>query len=128
MHLTADNPPLYEALSYTWGSADNSVEIKVASSKTITVTQNLANALPYLRYADRPRFLWIDAICIDQQNLKERGHQVERMADIYRLADRVVPWLGLEENDSTYALEIMRDLSSTIEVDWLARTMRPASH
>ena len=39
---------------------------------------NLALALPYLRLKDKPRLLWIDAICVDQQNLKERGHQVER--------------------------------------------------
>jgi hypothetical protein len=37
--------------------------------------------------------LWIDTVCIDRQNTKERGQQVERMRDIYMLADRVVVWL-----------------------------------
>ncbi|TFB00421.1 hypothetical protein CCMA1212_007750 [Trichoderma ghanense] len=36
----------------------------------------------------------IDAICIDQKNLKERGHQVQQMGDIYKQAERVLFWLG----------------------------------
>lgn len=57
--------PDFEALSYAWGSAENPVNISIQQSgwKTLPVTQNLAEALPYLRYQDRPRVLWIDAIC-----------------------------------------------------------------
>lgn len=126
--LTTENPPVFEALSYTWGTAEDPVHIKVGQSgnSTLTVTQNLAIVLPYLRYKDRPRVLWIDAICIDQQNLKERGQQVERMGDIYRLADRVLVWLGPDGDNSTYALELMSALSSKIDVDWQVAAMKPA--
>lgn len=37
---------------------------------------------------------WIDALCIDQENLAERNHQVTQMGKIYASAYRVVSWLG----------------------------------
>ena len=124
--LTPDNPPTYEALSYVWGSQKNPLDVKVGSH-TITVTRNLAEALRHLRYKDRPRQLWIDAICVNQQDLEERAHQVKRMADIFRLADRVVVWLGPEKDDSHLAIKILEDLTSHIEVDWSTLQMVPAS-
>ena len=125
--LTADNPPTYEALSYVWGSLEDPIDIHVGV-QTLAVTRNLAEALPYLRYKDRPRILWIDAICVNQQDLDERSRQVRRMADLYRLADRVVVWLGLNKKDSKYALRLLEELSSKITVDWLHQKMEPASN
>ena len=125
--LVPDNPPIYEALSYAWGSTETPVDIQVGLS-TIAVTENLAEALPYLRYKDRPRILWIDAICVNQQDLKERGHQVKRMADLYRLADRVVVWLGPEKNNSGWGIRILDHLSSQIKVDFNTFEMKPASN
>jgi hypothetical protein len=92
--LTKTNTPAFEALSYTWGSMENLHDIRVGPSgnDVLSVTRNLAVALQYLRYAEKVRVLWIDAVCIDQKNTKERGQQVERMRDIYTLADRVVVW------------------------------------
>lgn len=125
--LLPGKPPVYEALSYVWGSSENTTDIHVGYRQTLTVTQNLAKALPYLRYKDKPRILWIDAICVNQQNLRERGHQVMRMADIYSRADRVVVWLGLEEMDSGLGIEIMERISSQIRVDWRTLELKPAS-
>jgi hypothetical protein len=66
--FTNDNVPNFEALSYAWGSAEHLVEIFVGPSgnRTLGMTRNLAEALPYLRFKDRSRVLWIDAICINQ--------------------------------------------------------------
>jgi hypothetical protein len=66
--FSPEAPPQFEALSYTWGSAENLVDIFVGSSgyHTLAVTQNLAEALPYLRLEDRSWTLWIDAICVNQ--------------------------------------------------------------
>ena len=64
--LTKDNTPQYEALSYVWGSARALVNMHIGdSNETLIVTRNLVTALLYLRYEDRPRRLWIDAICIN---------------------------------------------------------------
>ena len=74
--------------------------------------RNLAEVLPYLRYEYRIRTLWIDAICINQQDLRERSSQVKIMGDIYRLADRVVIWLGSAKDKSAHALKILSQLIS----------------
>ena len=125
--LTPDNIPTYEALSYVWGSLESPIDIHVGLH-TLAFTQNLAEALPYLRYKDKPRTLWIDAICVNQKVLRERSRQVRRMADLYRLADRVVVWLGPEKEDSKYGLSLLQELSSTVTVDWVYETMEPMSN
>lgn len=81
------------------------------------MTQNLVAALVHLRYLTEPRVLWIDALCIDQQNESERSSQVARMSDIYRLADRVVIWLSPGYEGSEGALSLLRSISHYIEVD-----------
>lgn len=124
--LMPENPPIYEALSYVWGSTENLTDIKVGND-CLAVTRNLAKALPYLRYKDKPRTLWIDAICVNQQDLKERGHQVKNMADLYRLANRVIVWLGPEKNHSDRGMRTLDRLSSQLEVDESTCEMKPAS-
>ena len=52
--------------------------------------------------------MWIDAICIDQENEKEKEHQLPLMAEIYAKARSVVVWLGRDENNSDQALEAIR--------------------
>jgi hypothetical protein len=130
-HVFAKNIPLqYEALSYTWGSPKVPVDIFVGSPYsrgTISVTQNLAEALRYLRYEDKIRILWIDAICVNQLDMAERSSQVKRMADIYSAASRVVVWLGPESDDSTMAMGCCQLISSNITVDWVRQAMSPVS-
>ena len=123
-----DFEPIYEALSYVWGSNEymdtayihDSPRILPSSDNsmpaTLKIRRNLAAALRHLRYPDLSRALWIDAVCINQKDNGERGEQVGRMADIYRQADRVVVWLGPEENHSNLALSTLKYLGSQIEV------------
>ena len=83
----------YEALSYCWGSNRLTNKVK-ANGKDMFVTDSLFEALGHLRARDGDQIFWIDAICIDQSNIRERGHQVERMGQIYNCAERVRIWLG----------------------------------
>lgn len=94
----------YEALSYTWGDAGQTVDIRV-SGCVFPATVNLEAALRALRKADQPRVLWIDAICINQKDLEEQGEQVRVMWDIYQAADCVVVWLGPADGDTSIAME-----------------------
>jgi hypothetical protein len=55
------SPHIYQALSYTWGSESDSAQIDIEGDK-LPVTRNLACALQHLRYPDRTRTLWVDAI------------------------------------------------------------------
>ena len=124
--------PAYEALSYTWGSADGSIDLFVdisrRSDQSLPMTQNLECALQHLRYIDKPRILWIDAICVNQQNLSERSEQVARMADIYTLAKEVLVWLGPEADNSTSALETLRNMGNLVEIDFATNTLSPSSN
>ncbi|CAK7224192.1 hypothetical protein SEUCBS140593_005487 [Sporothrix eucalyptigena] len=96
-----DEVHLYEALSYVWGSTSNQQTIYVQSEgdakdrfQTLLVTFNLHVALKHLRSRHIARTIWIDAVCIDQQNNAEKGQQVQMMAKVYNFADRVIVWLG----------------------------------
>ena len=88
------NKPNFEALSYTWGSLRDQRAIRLDSTSAFGVTDNLWHALRRLRHGRSVRTLWIDALCINQQDLEERGRQVQRMLDIYRAAQAVIVWLG----------------------------------
>jgi hypothetical protein len=82
----------YEALSYTWGKRKD-MELVWISGKIFNATQNLVSALRRLREADRPRTFWIDAMCINQNDVVERAEQVKQMLRIYKQAKTV--WLDL---------------------------------
>lgn len=83
----------YEALSYVWGPPDLAQAIQVNHSK-FAVSTALFQALLHLRHHRKSRAIWIDAICINQADLAERGAQVLLMEHIYSKASRVVVWLG----------------------------------
>ncbi|KAL8325257.1 hypothetical protein RB597_008493 [Gaeumannomyces tritici] len=114
---------LYEALSYVWGSEENKQPIYVqlndksgGSSATpstgndyyLLITANLHEALSYLRDRVLERVIWIDAICINQENNDEKKEQVQSMAKIYANASCVIVWLGKAASDSDQAFEALR--------------------
>ena len=81
------------------------------STKEGYVTNYLYVALKYLQLQHEDRVLWIDAVCIDQNNKPERGHQVQQMADIYHQADRVIFWLGA----GTYETKVLMDSLNALD-------------
>ncbi|KAJ4191879.1 hypothetical protein NW767_010786 [Fusarium falciforme] len=87
----------YEALSYTWGAPRGTEPIQ-CEGRTILVTPNCEQALLHLRQRFKPRTLWIDAICINQQSTEEKNQQVSMMGDIYTSATRTILWLGPKTN------------------------------
>jgi hypothetical protein len=82
-----NSDPRYEALSYTWGKPINEATI-IVNAITLPVRKNLWDALYHLRGAEA-RTLWIDAVCINQNNILERNDQVQMMRHIYEKAQRV---------------------------------------
>lgn len=59
-----------------------------------------SNLVPDLGCPKCYRFFWIDALCINQDNVLERNHQVGMMKNIYTTANRVIIWLGLGDKSS----------------------------
>jgi hypothetical protein len=97
---------LYEALSYAWGDPNNLRYIFI-NEHNLPITKNLHSALLCLRDRFIDRVLWVDALCINQNDNEEKGQQIRLMAEIYSKASRVIIWLGQAEKDSDLALEII---------------------
>jgi Heterokaryon incompatibility protein (HET) len=90
--VNLDKRPVYKALSYAWGDPSLTLPIFI-NGKTHHVTANCHAALLRLRETGE-RCMWIDAICINQEDDKEKSTQVALMRDIYHFADEVIVWLG----------------------------------
>ncbi|KAF2749513.1 HET-domain-containing protein [Sporormia fimetaria CBS 119925] len=102
----------YEALSWCWGTGGWNAAINIRSRGrhyAKKVSPNLLAALKALRFADRDRYLWVDAICINQDNLEEKNHQVEMMSEIYGNAEQVCVWLGQENKSSRRAIRFIKE-------------------
>jgi hypothetical protein len=85
----------YDAPSYTWGSGETTRTI-LCNDIELPVGENLFRALQELRWSqEQDRYLWVDAICINQSDIKERGEQVQNMLQIYRLSTTVITWLDV---------------------------------
>ena len=110
-NVSLENAPVYEALSYAWGESRKTGSIS-CGSESIAVTQNLATALVQIRDPDKIRTLWIDQICINQDDVDERNKQVALMGKIYSKAEKVVVWLGDGHPDDGMAFDFAPRLLS----------------
>ncbi|KAI1189208.1 heterokaryon incompatibility protein-domain-containing protein [Nemania serpens] len=97
--------PTYEALSYTWGPQVDLVDIYV-NDVPFPATPNLYAALRRLREQIRTagdgrnsRTLWIDAVCMNQQDTKEKAQQVLLMGEIYSQTANGLLWLGEQPDE-----------------------------
>jgi hypothetical protein len=117
---SADSFFAYEALSYVWGGY-RAVPV-YCDDREILVTPNLLSALFRLRecmpkYPSFHRTLWVDAICINQNDVVERGHQVRLMRDIFSRAKRVVVWLGSSRQVEDCLMQIKKGSMTPKDID-----------
>lgn len=91
----------FEAISYVWGEAANSYT-NVCYGGVIPITSNLQRALIRTRLRDRTRSIWVDGVCINQNDLKVRGHQVKLMDRTYSTATLVLVWLRDDQDYSAH--------------------------
>lgn len=88
----------YHALSYVWGKGEPAYPITI-DGQQLLVRRNLFEFLVHAkRRLDKSvhccSVYFTDAICIDQDNLEKRNHQVRQTANVYRSATSVTSWLG----------------------------------
>jgi hypothetical protein len=88
-----ETEPCYEAVSYAWGDSPNRLKIYLNGSPFCT-GHNLFQCLDNIRYDNRVRVLWVDALCINQADTAEKSMQIEVMAQIYQSASSTLIWLG----------------------------------
>lgn len=94
----------YDALSYCWGSALRCRQVWVGQ-RALTITKSVYEALKYLRRKDGSLRLWIDAVCINQEDIEEKNVQVQHMRQIYERATSTRVWLGPPHPDLPTALD-----------------------
>lgn len=138
--LGTDMPYAYEALSYHWGAGDAERPIYAKDDRTLTansanpgpvssdlrefvtllrnkqiwVKPNLYRALQHLRDNDHDVTLWVDALCINQNDREEKKKQVARMTHVYSHADNVLVWLG---DGNTRTMRAMSFIDEVIQLN-----------
>ncbi|EDU46084.1 conserved hypothetical protein [Pyrenophora tritici-repentis Pt-1C-BFP] len=105
--------PDYVALSYVWGKGSSSDPILHLDGHPLQIRACLWQALEELTTHVNPIRLWVDQICIDQNNEKEKEQQVQLMSRIYAQAQRVIGWLGSHADDSHLAFDLLVMLGQT---------------
>ncbi|KAF4965572.1 hypothetical protein FSARC_6657 [Fusarium sarcochroum] len=86
----------YKALSYAWNngySTSDVIYINV-NDRAIPVSYNLYTALRRLRLPHASIQIWVDSLCINQDDVSERTQQVKLMRQIYQNSSEVVICLG----------------------------------
>lgn len=119
------NKDVYEPLSYTWEDCDSvprpvedteddvhTALFLMDSDCSVKLTSNCANALRTVRKAETDRTIWVDSICVNQDDPEERSRQVDLMKKIYANAFTVLAYLGRESTEddgpSTVAMSLLR--------------------
>ncbi len=133
IHASVHNEPAnghrpYTALSYAWGTLTASKRM-ILNGEAHLITENLHQALLVL-FAQGVINLWVDALCIDQDNPDEKGAQVQRMATIFQKADCVVIWLGSSSARSQEILRFLEGVESTAldQYFWGQSLLNPLWH
>jgi len=115
VHTSLYQAAAYEALSYVWGAPPKDPKHILLNSQRYPVTDNLYDALTHLQQPTHDRVLWVDAICIDQQNLDERAQQVRLMQDIFTHCSVDLFWLGKREIEPY--MQFLRRLSEDPKIN-----------
>lgn len=139
-HINLDDGVSFDAISYTWGpptveekdALDQQVFTSVqrcypiiCNERIVRVTKSLRDLLSRLRAGGKPdiqdefaqhfdrkraKYLWADGICINQDDLEERGRQVKLMGDVYHKASTVFGWVGEQDQSARNALDASRQI------------------
>jgi hypothetical protein len=111
----------YLAISYTWGSAAPYSTVTFSDSKVLDVSKSVFTILNTLFSPGETMHVWIDSLCINQSDDKEKSHQVRLMDEIYSKAQRVVICLGEATHDSDRAMDFIHPLRNAIRAARLAQ-------
>lgn len=146
--VTSPLPPppdkCYEALSYYWGEGEPTIPIIISAynppsphtrysirwvqEKRFWVRPNLHDALVQLRSPDEVITLWVDAICINQENKAEKTEQISKMHDIYSKADSICIWLGVGEPEGDGTQETFQFIREMLDLRLLDQRTASVGH
>lgn len=106
--INLDDGPEFNALSYCWGEPIFN-KLLQCNGQAFCITESVFDALQNLRNSKQPLCIWIDQICINQQDVSERNHQVQLMTRIYSNASIVIVWVGLGTESSEFMFQCIHD-------------------
>lgn len=109
-----DSTPPYEALSYTWDTYTGNYNL-ICNGGSLRITPNCRDALEWLRLPLESLLVWVDSICINQNSIPERNHQVRLIAQIYKQASQVIAWLGTGNDSSRFAFNMIHGAARRME-------------
>lgn len=114
VHTQIDKLPSYECISHRWGDSTEQRQI-VLNGQTLNVSPSVHNILCQRRAFFWSRLIWVDSVCINQEDPKEKSHQVRKMQTIYAKAARVTVCLG-DSPDAHLARRLIRDIYAHLTV------------
>ncbi|KAJ4329094.1 hypothetical protein N0V84_000453 [Fusarium piperis] len=112
--------PPYEAVSYCWGGEDGDYtksEFIIVGGRLFPITKNCSAVLRKIRKPNKKRVIWIDSICINQNDVNERSVQVSQMGKIFSAARKVHIYLGnnIDDGIASKALHVLRSMGNLRE-------------
>ena len=100
----------YDTVSYCWGEGETSATVN-CNGFGLLIRNDLFIALQYLVDRSPPlRPLWIDAICLNQEDDDEKAVQVPLMSEVFKNATRTTVWLGVLRAALGIGIELMEAL------------------
>ncbi|KAI0449350.1 heterokaryon incompatibility protein-domain-containing protein [Xylaria acuta] len=124
INIAISGETAYDALSYRWGDIADPKIIR-CNGVSFKVQRSLFQAFARIWSKDPELLIWVDAVCINQNNYAELSSQVQIMGTIYQRARRVIIWLGEADEFTDLAwralLEASAPASSTVVSELEAR-------
>ena len=97
----------YRAISYVWGDLTAVSQITCTDGGYLELTSSAVDILNAMVDNPDTDYLWIDQICINQEDIEEKANQVRMMGDIFASANGVLAWLGPRTEDSDKAIRFI---------------------
>ena len=112
--------PVYKALSYHWGPKRAPRPV-CGDGISVEIPSNLHEAMRHSRRPDEGIWMWIDALCINQNDIDERNQQVAFMGEVYRNAEEVIVWLEEADAKTDLAMGTIHALGNDSSLHWDGR-------
>lgn len=113
-HVSREDSPDYETISYAWGNPAVLQGEMDVEGQNMAIPRSAFEALRQVRSREFSRLLWLDAVCIDQTDPQERCQQVSFMSNIFSRSSQNLIYLGSEDPSTESGLAIVEDITAQV--------------
>lgn len=116
------DPKNYMAMSYAWGDPNGPKHTIYLNGEPTEVRENLAAGLRQFRkmeYFAKGGKIWIDSLCINQNDQIEKAAQVQQMGRVYKRAGNIIVWLGEADEGSDLSIFILENMSKMLRAEYV---------